>query len=434
MAGTLRAMSEAKLLNELGTSLKGEAATATFACGGTIPVAKVKLSRSPPMTGDKRKSRSTSGSNSPTTTRDLSYPEEIEPVDIRWDSAGLKAGTKITFPAQTPFDSESFHQLLSDCEPASFGQGDKGVLDKTHCKAGKLEKGAFMTHFCPYITGIVDVIAQVLLPSIGRSPQLRGIRAERSDLNIYSGPSGKFRAHINTPRSNMQFGLLVVCLPCVYEGGALLVRYRKNTMEFDWSENESESEPAIKWAAFYNDCEHEILEVKSGHRLTITYNLYVTCGVGGKLGIHLSQLYPFLNEFTTKDFPYCLKGVDMAVFEAFRALDLQAELCSVMFCNENECDFGDEESTSELTLVSYGLHAFKAIKEAHEPYRGGLWDFLLDNFPHKVYRDIHWLTHRAYEDMALVWLGNGSDPSLEWKFACTALLVHVPAAADRKVE
>jgi len=31
---------------------------------------------------------------------------------------------------------------------------------------------------------------------------------------------------------------------------------------------------SIHWAAFYGDCEHEVLEVTSGYRITLTYNLY----------------------------------------------------------------------------------------------------------------------------------------------------------------
>ncbi len=42
----------------------------------------------------------------------------------------------------------------------------------------------------------------------------------------------------------------------------------------DWSAQKGE---AIKWAAFYSDCEHEVLEVTSGHRITLTYNLYGMC-------------------------------------------------------------------------------------------------------------------------------------------------------------
>ena len=49
--------------------------------------------------------------------------------------------------------------------------------------------------------------------------------------------------------------------------------------------------PSISWAAFYSDCEHEVLEVTEGHRLTLTYNLY--CGRGnGQLGGNCPILDP----------------------------------------------------------------------------------------------------------------------------------------------
>ena len=36
----------------------------------------------------------------------------------------------------------------------------------------------------------------------------------------------------------------------------------------------------VEWAGFYSDCEHEVSEVKSGHPITLTYNLY-SCPSGG---------------------------------------------------------------------------------------------------------------------------------------------------------
>lgn len=91
---------------------------------------------------------------------------------------------------------------------------------------------------------------------------------------IYSGPSGMFHPHVDTPRGEGQFGSLVVCLPSVHAGGKLLVRHKGNTVTFDWS-TASGSSSCIQWAAFYSDCEHEVLEVTSGHRLTLSYNLYI---------------------------------------------------------------------------------------------------------------------------------------------------------------
>jgi hypothetical protein len=86
--------------------------------------------------------------------------------------------------------------------------------------------------------------------------------------------------HVDTPRSELQFGSLVVCLPCEHEGGQLVVRHQGQEMTFDWSGTSRD----INWAAFYSDCEHEVLEVTSGHRITLTYNLYMRRGLGEMAG------------------------------------------------------------------------------------------------------------------------------------------------------
>ena len=43
-------------------------------------------------------------------------------------------------------------------------------------------------------------------------------------------------------------------------------------VEFDWSTSD-EFAGTMKWAAFFSDREHEVDEVASGHRVTLTYNL-----------------------------------------------------------------------------------------------------------------------------------------------------------------
>lgn len=78
----------------------------------------------------------------------------------------------------------------------------------------------------------------------------------------------------------------MVCLPVEHEGGQLKVRHEGKEMTFDWSTSRDDSDHAgIRWAAFYSDCEHEVLEVTSGHRVTLTYNLYAVRGVGRLTGV-----------------------------------------------------------------------------------------------------------------------------------------------------
>ena len=71
---------------------------------------------------------------------------------------------------------------------------------------------------------------------------------------------------------------MVVCLPCAHTGGELAVRHDGREVKFDWSTDQK----SVQWAAFYSDCEHEVLPVTSGYRVTITYNLYYNSD-GGQL-------------------------------------------------------------------------------------------------------------------------------------------------------
>ena len=44
----------------------------------------------------------------------------------------------------------------------------------------------------------------------------------------------------------------------------------------------------IKWAAFYSDCEHEVMHVSIENRLTLTYNLFPVHGAGRLTGNSLT--------------------------------------------------------------------------------------------------------------------------------------------------
>lgn len=217
---------------------------------------------------------------------------------------------------------------------------------------------------------------------------------------MYSGPSGRFGVHIDTPCSRRQFGSLVVCLPVEHKGGQLKVRHEGEEMTFDWSTSRDNRDHAsIRWAAFYSDCEHEVLEVTSGHRITLTYNLYAISGTGrltgmaspavdpthlplfqtikaildqdpfggqgdghshpslqdqgfslltrhthtgGCLGFPCTHFYPYNNEAGTP-LPDTLKGVDAVLWETFQALGFDPEVAPVM-----KLDNDDREEIMKL--------------------------------------------------------------------------------------
>lgn len=67
------------------------------------------------------------------------------------------------------------------------------------------------------------------------------------------------------------------------------VKHRGQTVDFDWAHARVDS---IEWAAFYGDCEHEVLEVSEGHRVTLTYNLYYSWTGDPNNIVHLTSQLP----------------------------------------------------------------------------------------------------------------------------------------------
>lgn len=78
----------------------------------------------------------------------------------------------------------SLLKLVEDCQPASFGYKGEDVIDESYRKAAKLDCTAFSTDFCPYKLGIIDTIAQVLLPNAGSDLGTKGVKAELYKLNV----------------------------------------------------------------------------------------------------------------------------------------------------------------------------------------------------------------------------------------------------------
>jgi hypothetical protein len=75
------------------------------------------------------------------------------------------------------------------------------------------------------------------------------------------------------------FGSLVIVFPTPHEGGALRLYHRGQEWIFDSDQAlAAKGKPSIGYVAFFSDIEHEVAPVISGHRITLTYNLYFDDG------------------------------------------------------------------------------------------------------------------------------------------------------------
>ncbi|KAL4937863.1 hypothetical protein BDV06DRAFT_215581 [Aspergillus oleicola] len=329
---------------QLRAMIEDERATASFSCGGSLPITILH-------TATQEKDR-------------IASP----PVNIFWSKGDDSKAHKLTLPIDISVvesSPETLQQLVVDCDIASFGRGEQDVIDPEYRRAGKINANQFATNFHPADFGILENIAQVLLPSISDEMDnqlgFRKITAELYKLNVYSGPSGHFKKHVDTPRASNQIGSLVVCLPSGFTGGKLSVEHHGQKVEFDWSEG---SENTIQWAAFYSDCKHEIETITGGDRVTLTYNLYVTEPVGGVissptsivepkslpvyewvrelfmqeefmkdggvLGIFCSHAYPHTSKHASTQLPRSLKGSDLVLYSIFNALGISTTILPIL--------------------------------------------------------------------------------------------------------
>ncbi|KII95437.1 hypothetical protein PLICRDRAFT_150145 [Plicaturopsis crispa FD-325 SS-3] len=256
--------------------------------------------------------------------------------------------------------AEQLDALAAVCDPATFGRGQEDVLDETYRKAGKLDVPNFGMPFELDRTGIVDVVRSALLEG---HDDAKSIHAELYKLNVY-GKGAFFKAHKDTPRGEDMLGSLVLVFPTPHEGGVLFIRQGGKEWAFDAASEIAKADaPSLGYVAFYSDVEHEVGLVESGHRVTLTYNLYfadksaslhllpknvapavspaeraftsVLSGLladenflcnGGRLAFGLRHQYPVTVKTSLVDMVKRLKGADAEISRACAQLGLHVSV------------------------------------------------------------------------------------------------------------
>ncbi|KAH7887350.1 hypothetical protein F5I97DRAFT_1859695 [Phlebopus sp. FC_14] len=262
---------------------------------------------------------------------------------------------------------DELESLARACQPAKFGRNDEDVYDESYRKAWKMDQSDYMTGFNAHEAGLVDVIRSELL---GREDDKRPIELELYKLNVY-GKGSFFKPHKDTPRSERMFASLVVVLPTSHEGGTLMLRHNNEEWDVDFSKmlSTSPQSPMVAFVSFFSDVEHEVLEVTSGYRVTLTYNIYFTaiepshpsvvtpgpqdesfCMAiedlirnpdilpgGGYLAFGLQHQYPVGKQVSVDTLRTCLKGKDAAIARALNSLPLRWCL-RICYCTSLKCD------------------------------------------------------------------------------------------------
>lgn len=149
-------------LKKLRLMVQDNQSKAFFTCGGSITIAQ------------------------PDECRELL--RQSPPVALQWSSQSDTLHKTILPEDSSESTLSPFQQLVRDCTPATFGLGQKDVLDPSYRLAGKLDSDCFLTSFHPADFGILDSIEQTLLPSISSKQEnnleFRRVKAELYKLNV----------------------------------------------------------------------------------------------------------------------------------------------------------------------------------------------------------------------------------------------------------
>ena len=282
------------------------------------------------------------------------------------------------------------------------------------------------------------------------------------------GEGSFFKAHVDTPRSTRMFGSLVVFLPTSYEGGTLVMRKNGEEWSFDAAKALAKCEsPHIAYVALYSDVEHEVSMVTSGHRVTVTYNLYFDDDSplvpssslspnaitlkneleallldatflpnGGCLGFDLQHCYPV--EASTSSY-VCLggiegrlKGSDAEIVQVATELSLYVSIRGLvsyqaLYAFEDEIpDFTEKRYDDDYSIENYLREAGGVIVE--KKHDGD-----------ECNRDlcVNWITKSSKlneDDKMFVYFGNSAEAGYTYSSFCLFVEVGKPGERAKRPE
>ncbi len=168
-------------------------------------------------------------------------------------------------PIALPLLAAQAEQLVAVAKRAPFGRGERTLVDTDVRRTWQINPDQVRIHGQGW--------ARTLAEIVGRAADGLGVAepvtAEFYKLLVYDEGSF-FVSHRDTEKAPGMFATLVIVLPSISKGGALVVRHGDREIRFDMHE----ADPSrAAFAAFYADCLHEVLPVTSGCRLTLVYNL-----------------------------------------------------------------------------------------------------------------------------------------------------------------
>lgn len=174
--------------------------------------------------------------------------------DLRVEVAGLGE-------LRQPVTASTAKQLAAIGKPAAFGLGTETVLDVSVRDTTQVPTDAVAVDW----GGQLDHVLEAARETLGLGPRTR-LTAELHSMLVYAKDQF-FASHQDSEKHDDMIASLVVTLPSAHTGGELVVHGKGESTSY----RGSRQEPIA--VVLYADLRHEVQPVRSGHRISLTYNL-----------------------------------------------------------------------------------------------------------------------------------------------------------------
>ncbi|KNZ59085.1 hypothetical protein VP01_1801g3 [Puccinia sorghi] len=165
-----------------------------------------------------------------------------------------------------PLSKEQTQQLIEKAQQAGVSIGEQKKLDNLPIPNTWEFNADQLRFFDPAWQGYLLDLGKRAACKLGiQAP----IRLELFKMDIYA-KGVMTKPQTETERTRGMFGTLIISLPSAHKGGEVVVRHNGEAITL-LTEKQS-------FACWYSDATHELLQVISGYRCVLTYNLAAAPG------------------------------------------------------------------------------------------------------------------------------------------------------------
>lgn len=194
------------------------------------------------------------GGEAPATGAQLPYAGRPPRIDV--DDFG---------EVHTPMQPAELQRLLSFAQPAAYGKGEQTLVDRRVRDTWQIPPDLVTVDWHGQLDDVLESARRALGLPVGAA-----LRAQFHSMLVYE--RGQFfLPHQDSQKDEDMVATLAVTMPSPGTGGELVVHGADgHSTTYEPSRDEA------RLVVFYSDRLHEVLPVRSGHRLALTYNLLVS--------------------------------------------------------------------------------------------------------------------------------------------------------------